>query len=97
RAARHRSRAARGGAGVAMSSAHDHTDECAELYAAWRRYDVVAEDASGAFTLDERLAAARERDMFARQLTGLRCDPYELLALEDAAAAEDAPAAEGEA
>ena len=62
---------------------HEHTEECAELYAAWRRYHGVAEDASGVFTTDDRLTAARERDMFERQLRAVGCDPYLLLALED--------------
>lgn len=71
---------------------HEHVDECAELYAAWRRYHGVVADASGAFTEDDRLNAARERDMFARQLAGAGCDPYALLAIEQAEddAGEDA-------
>lgn len=67
--------------------AHEHTDECADLYAAWRRYHGVAEDVTGAFTPDDRLNAARERDMFARQLAGAGCDPYALLTMEQAEAA----------
>lgn len=70
---------------------HEHTGECAELYAAWRRYHGVAEDRAGVFTADDRLAAARERDMFARQLRALGCDPFVLLAVE-----EDAGDAQGE-
>lgn len=64
---------------------HLHTEECAELFAAWRRYHGVAEDTTGAFSLDERLSAARERDMFRRQLDALGCDPRALLALDDLA------------
>ncbi len=70
-------------------TAHEHTEECAELYGAWRRYHGVAEDRSGVFTADDRHAAARERDMFARQLRALGCDPLALLALEEAAADEE--------
>jgi len=71
---------------------HEHVDECAELYAAWRRYHGVAEDASGAFTKDDRLNAARERAMLARLLAGAGCDPYALLTMEQSedAAGEDA-------
>jgi hypothetical protein len=67
----------------------EHTEECAELYAAWRRYHGVAEDASGVFTTDDRLAAAHHRDMFARQLTTLGCDPFALLAIEEAEALDE--------
>ena len=75
--------------------AHEHTEECAELYGAWRRYHGVAEDAQGVFTLDDRMAAARERDMFARQLRSLGCDPFVLFAIEadaEDAAEDDEPA-----
>ncbi len=68
---------------------HLHSEECAELFAAWRRYHGVAEDTTGAFTPDERLSAARERDMFRRQLDALGCDPEALLTLEDAIFDED--------
>ena len=65
------------------SQAHEHTEACAELFGAWRRYHLVAEAADGGFTTDDRLAAARERDMFRRQLEALGCDPEALLALEE--------------
>ncbi len=68
---------------------HEHAEECAELFAVWRRYHGVAEDKTGTFTLDERLSAVRERDMFRRQLDALGCDPDALLASEDAALEDD--------
>lgn len=68
---------------------HRHSVECAELFAAWRRYHGVAEDTTGAFTLDEGLSAARERDMFRRQFEALGCDPETLLALDRDASEED--------
>lgn len=64
--------------------AHAHTEECAELFGAWRRYHAVAEDTSGVFTVDDRLAAAHERGMFGRQLDALGCDPLALLVLDEA-------------
>lgn len=71
-------------------SPHEHTDDCTELYESWRRYHAVAEDASGIFSADDRASAARERDMFARQMQGAGCDPFTLLAIEAAeAGAED--------
>ena len=54
----------------------------------------MAEDASGAFAQDDRLNAARERDMFSRLLAGAGCDPYALLAFEqseDSAEESEAP------
>ena len=68
---------------------HEHTEECAELFAAWRRYHWVAQDTSGRFTSDERLSAARERDMFRRLLDGAGCDPEALLALDNSEDADD--------
>ncbi len=68
---------------------HLHAEECADLFLVWRRYYVVAEDTTGAFTLDDRLSASRERDMLRRQLDALGCDPEALLVLDDAAFDED--------
>ena len=73
-------------AGAPGSQAHEHSEACAELFGAWHRYHAVVaavEDASGRFTSDDRLAAARERDMFRRQLDALGCDPEALLVLEE--------------
>lgn len=70
---------------------HRHAEDCATLYAAWRRYHGVAADPGGRFAPADRLAAARERDMFGRQLAALGCDPFALLAEEppDASLDED--------
>jgi len=82
------------GGGAGDDAGHEHTQECAELFAVWRRYHGVAEDASGVFTSDDRAAAAHQRDMLGRQLTVAGCDPFTLLAFEDAEADDgeaDAP------
>lgn len=72
------------GPGDADDAGHEHTQECAELYAAWLRYHRVAEDDSGRFSDDDRASAVRERDMFERQMRAVTCDPFTLLALEAA-------------
>ncbi len=53
------------------------------MFDVWRRYHWVAEDDAGRFSPEERGAAARERDMFRRQLDALGCDPVALLALAE--------------
>ncbi|MGE3855461.1 MAG: hypothetical protein AB7G21_00740 [Dehalococcoidia bacterium] len=86
------------GTGEADDAGHEHTQECAELYAAWLRYHRVAEDESGLFSDDDRASAARERDMFERQMRAVTCDPFMLLALEaseDFDAPDEAGGAEG--
>ena len=72
-----------------FAEGHEHTEECARLYAEWRRYHAVVLDASGRFTRAEVLAAVREREMFERQLRALGCSGEALRRLErDAEIAE---------
>lgn len=62
---------------MSSTAPHQHTEECLALFEAWRRYHAVAADDS--FAPADRQAAARERDMFGRQLGALGCDPLALL------------------
>ena len=72
-----------------FAEGHAHTEECAQLYAEWRRYHAVVLDPRGQYARGERLAAARERDMFERQLQALGCSGEALRRLErDAEIAE---------
>ena len=59
---------------------HQHAEDCLALFAEWRRYHLVAADETGDIEEMDRQGAARERDMFGRQLAALGCDPHALLA-----------------
>ena len=65
-----------------FAEGHEHTEECARLYAEWRANHAVVLDTSGRFTRGQVLAAVRERDMFERQLRGLGCSGEALRRLE---------------
>ena len=72
-----------------FAEGHEHSAECARLYAEWRRYHAVVLDPGGRYGRPERLAAAREREMFERQLRALGCSGEALRRLErDAEIAE---------
>ena len=72
-----------------FAAGHEHSEQCARLYAEWRRYHAVVLDPRGQYARPEQLAAARERDMFERQLRALGCSGEALRRLErDAEIAE---------
>ena len=72
-----------------FAEGHEHTEECARLYAEWRLNHVVVLDSTGRFTRAQVLAAVREREMFERQLRTLGCSGEALRRLErDAEIAE---------
>ena len=65
-----------------FAEGHEHTEDCARLYAEWRRYHAVVLDPAGRYARDDRLAAARERDMFERQLRAIGCSGEAMRRLE---------------
>ena len=72
-----------------FAEGHEHAEECAQLYAEWRRCHAVTLDPRGQYTRGERLAAIRERVLFERQLRVLGCSGEALRRLErDAEIAE---------
>lgn len=72
-----------------FAEGHEHSEECARLYAEWRRYHAVVLDPAGRYARPERLAAARERAMFERQLVAIGCSGEALRRIErDAEIAE---------
>ncbi len=68
---------------------HQHAADCLALFAEWRRYHLVAVDETSDIEEMDRQSAARERDMFGRQLAALGCDPHALLAAMNEAGDEE--------
>ncbi|MPZ99272.1 MAG: hypothetical protein GEU80_08010 [Dehalococcoidia bacterium] len=72
-----------------FAEGHEHTEDCARLYAEWKRYHVVVMDSRGQFPRDQRLLAHREREMLERQLRAIGCSGEALRRIErDAEIAE---------
>jgi hypothetical protein len=65
-----------------FAEGHEHTQECAVLYAEWKRLHEAVLDPRGRYTRDQRLQAHREREMFERQLRALGCSGEALRRLE---------------
>ena len=72
-----------------FAEGHEHSEECAQLYAEWKRYHAPVVDTLGRFSRGEVLNARRTRDMFERQLRAIGCSGEALRRLErDAEIAE---------
>ena len=72
-----------------FAEGHEHSEECARLYAEWKRYHAPVGDTTGRFARDEVLNARRTRDMFEGQLRAIGCSGEALRRLErDAEIAE---------
>ena len=65
-----------------FAEGHEHTEECARLYAEWKRYHAVVQDTSGRYDRQQVLAARREREMFERQLRAIGCSGEALRRIE---------------
>lgn len=72
-----------------FAEGHEHSEECAQLYAEWKRYHAVVQDTTGRFDRSQLLLALRERDAFERQLRAIGCSGEALRRIErDAEIAE---------
>jgi hypothetical protein len=65
-----------------FAEGHEHTEDCARLYAEWKRYHAVVMDAGGRFTRQDVLAARHEREKYERQLRLLGCSGERLRRIE---------------
>jgi hypothetical protein len=65
-----------------FAEGHEHTEECARLYAEWKRYHAVVQDTAGRYDRQKLLAARREREMFDRQLRAIGCSGEALRRIE---------------
>lgn len=65
-----------------FAEGHEHTEECVQLYAEWKRYHAVVQDMAGRFSRQDVLSARRERDLFERQLRAIGCSGEALRRIE---------------
>ncbi|MFN8639189.1 MAG: hypothetical protein U0360_06960 [Dehalococcoidia bacterium] len=65
-----------------FAEGHEHSEECAVLYAEWKRQHAVLMDLHGRFSRQDVLAAHRERDKFEHQLRLLGCSGEGLRRIE---------------
>jgi hypothetical protein len=65
-----------------FAEGHEHTEECAQLYAEWKRYHAVVQDMAGRFSRQDVLNARRERELFERQLRAIGCSGEALRRIE---------------
>lgn len=65
-----------------FAEGHEHSEECAALYAEWRRHHVVVMDVRGRFSRQDILAAHREREKFEHQLRLIGCSGEALRRLQ---------------
>ena len=65
-----------------FAEGHEHSEDCARLYAEWKRQHAVVMDLSGRFTRQDILAARREREKFEHQLRLLGCSGERLRRIE---------------
>ena len=56
-----------------FAEGHEHSEECARLYAEWKRYHAVMQDMTGRFTRAQLLEARREREKYGHQLRLVGC------------------------
>ncbi len=66
----------------AFAEGHEHTADCAVLYAEWKRHHAVLMDLHGRFSRQDVLAARREREKFEHQLRLLGCSGERLRRIE---------------